>query len=639
VVFAIAAALALGALMTVACNAVLGTGNFVYGDCAEAGAIECEGSKTLVCDSAGHWVSQDLGAVTKIDVLLVVSDGPSMADKQQLLASAVTDLVGGFINPPCVDANRMPVSVQPEGPSGACPAGSGREFPPNANLHVGMITSSLGTFGAGACANDQGHLVTRTGASGSGSVPTYQGLGFLAWDPAQVLTPPGEDDLGNLVTSTQEIVSGAGEQGCRYASQNEAWYRFLVDAAPYGSISLVDGQVVTTGSDPTLVAQRNAFLRPDSLLVIIVLADETDGSIKESGDYPRFADPDLHLPHARQACTTGGPTDPCCASCGDPAPAGCPVDTTCETSPDYTAADENTALRQLGLVSHKQRYGTEYFYPTSRYVQALTSATVTDAMGNPEANPIFAGQKDACGRDGRLVFYAAVTGVPWQLVARQKDGVPDLLNGVSAIDPTQVGGFKTASELSLTDALGNTFWDDIAGDPDAYVPPKSPFMQESTGPRSGTDPITGASISPVSTPNGSGSQVGGALLNDHERAIATPAGDIEYACIFPLATPRDCSAPGASCDCDATSAGNPLCAPNPGDNGLPTLQTHAKAYPGLKHLAIAKGLGAQGIVTSICPKQLGDATQPDYGFRPAIQSILETVEAPLVSDGGAPDSG
>src|SRR5208337_1449002 len=115
--------------------------------------------------------------------------------------------------------------------------------------------------------------------------------------------------------------------------------------------------------------------------------------------------------------------------------------------------------------SHKARYGIEFFYPPSRYVQALTQPTVQDEAGNVAANPIFssnAGEPNAAVRDPSLVVYATITGVPWQLIARQKNGVPDLVGGVSAVDPTQVGGFKTAAELALTDVKGNVFWDDIA---------------------------------------------------------------------------------------------------------------------------------------------------------------------------------
>ena len=133
---------------------------------------------------------------------------------------------------------------------------------------------------------------------------------------------------------------------------------------------------------------------------------------------------------------------------------------------------DSLALRAFGLISHKARYGIEFFYQPSRYVQALTSITVQNNVGASVPNPIF-----AQGRDPDLVFYATITGVPWQLIARQKNGVPDLVNGVSALDPTQVGGFKTSAELDLTDPAGNTFWDDIAGDPENYVPAVSPYMQ------------------------------------------------------------------------------------------------------------------------------------------------------------------
>jgi hypothetical protein len=63
--------------------------------------------------------------------------------------------------------------------------------------------------------------------------------------------------------------------------------------------------------------------------------------------------------------------------------------------------------------------------------------------------------------------------------------------------------------------------------------------------------------------------------------------------------------------------------------GKNTLQTKAKAYPGIKHLAIARGMGSQGIAASICPKQTTDATQPDYGYRPAVKAIIDRLKQAL----------
>jgi hypothetical protein len=615
-----------------------------------SGTASTSGSSSSggVCSAAVDRLAQ---SVSQVDLVMMVDNSRSMADKQRLMALALPSLLQGLANPSCVDATGtpLPAAMQPSGPLQACPSGSTRVSPPVLDMHVGLLSSSLGTFGADGCPdsvpnacpngatstsnNDHGHLVTRTDPCAATVVPTYQSLGFLAWDPLQILMPPGEDTLGNLTApglelSLYDLVVGDGQDGCGFESQNESWYRFLADPAPYQSIALNGQSVTTTGTDSVLLQQRQDFLRPNSLLAIVVVTDETDTSIKETSFYPLFAQEiennlPFHLPHPRIECSTGGPLDPCCASCGQPPPTGCPVDSNCTTSPDYTDADENLALRAFGLISHKARYGIEFFYQPSRYVQALTSATLTDETGATVANPIFAG-----GRDPSLVYYATITGVPWQLIARQKNGVPDLVNGVSQLDPTAVGGFKTSAELALTDPKGNTFWDDIVGDPEQYVAPLSPFMVESSIPRSGTDPITGIAISPVGSPTGTNP------INGHEWFITQPPGDQEYACIFPILSPIDCSQPGAVCDCGqlapgATPPDNPLCDPNPNDNGNLTLQTRAKGYPGLKNLAIAKGMGAQGIVASICAAQITDQTSPDFGYQPAANAIVGALQGRL----------
>jgi hypothetical protein len=60
-----------------------------------------------------------------------------------------------------------------------------------------------------------------------------------------------------------------------------------------------------------------------------------------------------------------------------------------------------------------------------------------------------------------------------------------------------------------------------------------------------------------------------------------------------------------------------------------TLQVKAKAYPGIKELAIARGLGDQGIAASICAKQLTDNSKPDYGYGPAVRAIIDRLKLAL----------
>ena len=90
-------------------------------------------------------------AVDKIDLLLVVDNSASMADKQKILGLAIPDLIVGLVNPPCLDPTGATVAMQPGGPLEKCPVGSQREFPPVIDIHVGLISSSLGSFGTNGC--------------------------------------------------------------------------------------------------------------------------------------------------------------------------------------------------------------------------------------------------------------------------------------------------------------------------------------------------------------------------------------------------------------------------------------------------------------------------------------------------------
>src|SRR5262245_13049008 len=84
-----------------------------------------------------------LAAVDKVDILLAIDNSRSMADKQQMLALAVADLVHALENPPCLDVAGH-LLVQPAGPEQACPPDSNRPYAPILDIHIGVISSSLG---------------------------------------------------------------------------------------------------------------------------------------------------------------------------------------------------------------------------------------------------------------------------------------------------------------------------------------------------------------------------------------------------------------------------------------------------------------------------------------------------------------
>ncbi|MEP7122813.1 MAG: hypothetical protein ABJE95_17945 [Byssovorax sp.] len=587
-------------------------GSSVIGGGTGGGSSSSTGATSSTSTGGGA-----LPKVDKVDIVVSVDNSRSMADKQEVLALALADLVQSLTNPLCVDGQGHPAVMQPATNVDPCPSGSTREFAPIFDIHVGIISSSLGGHGSDACSvtndtqscsgnpnpsnNDQGHLLDRTDACGGPLVATYESQGFLAWDPEQKLSPPGDSSAVDFTSKFRSMVLGVGQVGCGYESQMESWYRFLADPAPSQTITIQNGAATPTGLDTALLQQRARFLRPDSLLAILVLTDEDDCSTKEFGQYyyanqqqnPQDSKKKFHLPRARHECATN-PNDPCCMSCGQAAGA-CPPDPTCTQSPTLSDGEDDINLR---CFDQKRRFGIDFLYPIDRYTQALSSAMIPDRDGNMVQNPIFSDLDPSDGvtavRDPGLVVMAGIVGVPWQDIAR---------------DPADLSqGFKSAEELALPVAGAASAWDIILGNPANHVPPTDQHMVASILPRPGLP-------GPASAPNAD-------PINGHEYTIAN--NDLQYACVFNLAQPRDCSAPGVNgCDCFAASD-NPLC-----DPASPTTQIRAKAYPGQRELSVLKGAGTQGVVASICPSQTLDATRADYAYRPAVAALLGRVKSRL----------
>jgi hypothetical protein len=541
--------------------------------------------------------------------------------------------VQGLVNPPCFDPTGAQAPTQPMSPSDACPSGLLRAFVPMTDIHIGVISSSLGGHGADACVNpdlnskecspnpnttndDKAHLLARLDQCGGANAPTYEGKNFLAWDPNQTLVPPGEDELndgigGGLAPTLRDMVIGVGQIGCGYESQLESIYRFLVDPAPYGTISVVNAEAVPEGTDTVLLQQRAEFLRPDSLLSVVMLTDENDCSTKEYGQFYlsnqlRVGGSNFRLPRARQECATN-PNDPCCMSCGQPAP-NCPADPTC------VAAGGGVAMLSLDedeinvrCWDQKRRFGIDFLYPIDRYTQAFTSATIADRAGNLVPNPIFSDLNPADNitaiRGPSQVLVSGLVGVPWQDIARNKGDISQ--------------GFKNAAELAMPiSAGGPSTWDVIIGDPAANVAPLDPLMVQSTAKRTGTNPITGDAVVDASNPLGN-------PINGHD--YTNENNDLQYACIFPLiqGSERDCTDTNLTgCDCFEQQNDNPLCEPNPIGGGQ-TLQVRAKAYPSIRPLALLKELGDQAVVGSVCPAQVNDPSTLSFGYRPIVRSVVD----------------
>jgi hypothetical protein len=622
---------------------------------ALAGTVACLNRPLCDVDCRPRTTNQFLaavagGGVDKIDLLFMIDNSASMDDKQKVLQLAVPDLVRRLVSPRCVDptTGAPPAKdVTPDDPKLDCPAPYLREFTAIRDIHVGIVSSSLGDHGDGhTCTpmkeddpqdqqlNDHGWLIgSRSRFTAPAGEMALNPLGFLDWNP----TTSSAESLDTFNTTFAAMTLATGSVGCGYESQLEAMYRFLVDPSPYASMvqQTCRGGSGTcaypSGRDDTLLKQRAAFLRPDSLVAVIMLTDENDCSIQDSAQ-GYYISSSQALPQAASICATN-PNDKCCYSCGGTAPPGCPADPVCAGKP--AQKDDPPGLR---CFEQAQRFGLDFLYPTARYVNALKEPIICtsrmdlapDAANCPDLdqdrkpdlhpNPLF--QTDtAATRLPSLVFFAGIVGVPWQdLVTKEK---PD---GTPYENPAELH-YQTATQLKA-----NLTWDKILGDgnPGMNAPPVLPtdaLMQESRAPRGGLDgetpaqQLAGTDALPFANP-----------VNGHE--WSNPGNqDLQYACIFPLTEPKPCGARTATnngCDCTTgdLASNNPLCQDTQGGYSQPT-QYYAKAYPGLRELQVLKDFGDNSIVASICARNVVNADAQDFGYRPAVDAIVDRLKAAL----------
>jgi hypothetical protein len=620
-----------------------------------------------------------------VDVLFMIDNSASMADKQHLLAASVPQLIERLAQPNCLDTTGAVVG---KSQLGVCAVGT-PEFNSVNNLHIGVITSSLGDHGSGQLClpgaptsftdstgniivqpvdvNDQAHLIgtsTRGTSKLMGDTAIVQSAsvkldpqGFLAWGSSAQTTTA---DLTSAELAFADMVSAVGESGCGFESQLESWFRFLIDPVP--PILPVQKndmqQAQRAGSDDVLLAQRAAFLRPNSTLAIVMLTDENDCSLRDTDVGWVAAALKYSIATGSVQCQTN-PNDKCCYSCTTNGPLECESGCPNGTAP---GVHDSAFQGNLRCWQQKRRFGYEFMYPVSRYVVGLTKprlcpdqtfgdmdcdCTYAKSIGascNPGSrnlpNPLFSTVigTDNSGNsvlaaaqvkpraDTSSIFLMGILGVPWQDV-----GYVDSSGNLAYIPVTDAAWTSgtNASAAPVTPAP-HGIWSNIFGDDNANVVPEDVHMVESLVPRQGLPgPTADANADPIS---------------GHEWDTALT--DLQYACVFPLPLPRACTCATsdvnyASCKytqpndcCDLTynvdgegNAGGgefhkPLC------NGR--TQVAAKAYPALREIAVLRGYAQSpnavqnhSIVTSICPKDLsGDKASPGYGYNPAINALV-----------------
>jgi hypothetical protein len=603
--------------------------------------------------------------VDKIDLVLAIDNSGSMGDKQKFLAEAVPELLSRLIAPNCIDQTGKQVvgrasafeDTDGNGRFG-CPVGAMPEFKPIVDIHIGLVSSSLASLSDSSnCKTDMdnGHLLLRAkdAADKARPAPPAESGGYLAWFPsvkANVAKPTPENaygDLAKLTESFQALVRGVGETGCGLEAQLESVYRFLSQPDPFAEISTdANGVAKFTGVDKTVLKQRAAFLRPDSLVAVVMVTDEDDASFDPmliGGKGYLYSQAGFSPSRGTSICDTD-PGSPDCVPCElaqrDNRYERLRNDKNCMAG-NVAPSEDGANVRTF---NQKQRFGVDAFYPISRYRAGFASRSVPDRTTDHDGywytkkseaakctNPLFARTLpvDYVERTekGKPVFDAiGADGKPLRHTDGRVATLCDLPRGER--DPSNVFFAVVAgvpNELLQKDAgqalLSDTQWQAILG--------KDPLKYDTTG----IDPRMQPSIEKRSgRPAGPADAQNGDAMNTSHRDWDTKGNDLQYACTFALPPTMQKDPPSnadalASFDCKDSSDA-PLCSAPVGTRGRK--QVRAKAFPGIRELTLARELGEQGIAASICPL---DAVNkgPTYGYNPAVAGILDRLTKQLDS--------
>lgn len=527
----------------------------------------------------------------KVDLLLMVDNSASMRDKFTELGRRMPELIKALADPEVDPETMKPKTTRV------------------ADLHVGVITSSLGSHGTAVCMaahkRDGGHLLPRAGENGtvgftvdvvggkpqqtSCAAPVASSALTWAFDPAVPAQHVGQASVKAMESSVSCVVQSAAEDGCGYEAQLESIYHFLIDPAPYltanadcgadGTACPSTAKIKPVGVDDELLKERRAFLRPDSILAVIMLTDENDGSIRPHdfgwvplaygasamphgwagcADVPDDFEPesgaDLALLKSRYGCHAclfegGGP------SCGLAWPKAQP-------GVDLDGNNER-------MFEQTRRYGFNFLWNRKRYVDAFSARSVVASDGSLKPNPLFADGQ----RSTNEVVVAGILGVPKSLVSNA-DGTPKRLDDAA--------------------------WEKIVS-PDHAL--RDPHMIESIAPRAGLPRFAGSrSVDPI---------------HGGERAIGD-GNDLQFACIAPrnATVAADPAAAADDCAKSGSAGANPLCGADVGGRGT---QPYFKAYPTLRELRVIHELQQASVpafVASLC----------DESYSPAIQGILAKLQ-------------
>ena len=254
------------------------------------------------CTHSGVVNEVDITQVNQVDLLFLVDNSGSMKEEQEALISEIPRMVTILA-------------------TGELPDGS--TFEPVASLRVGVITSDMGVGGidipayamCSTALGDDGVLLTEHRGTRTDCEDAYPA--FLEFASA---TGVADDFAGQV-----RCLANTGSAGCSFEQQLEAVLKALTPSTSPITFPQTRGgaeirNTVGHGDTENAIVRgdgtRESFVRPDSLLAIVVITDEDDCSSADLDLYdiagnnvvypvPTYRDPDgVVVRAATRQCAT-----------------------------------------------------------------------------------------------------------------------------------------------------------------------------------------------------------------------------------------------------------------------------------------------------------------------------------------------
>lgn len=225
---------------------------FVLGACQQSDSVEVA-SNCAETESCVKKEPQAVKRIDAVDILLVIDSSGSIAQEADALKAELPRMINAVVT------------------------GSDEDtvFPPASSVHVAVVTSDMG---AAVVASNMGAPEDRGGCEGLGDDGTFLRPGEVGVTcevdyPGYLAYEGGKAPLATV--NTVSCVPLTDIYGCGFEHQLEAGLKALWPA----SNDDVEFRVGTGHGDGI----NAGFLRPDSLLVVVVVTDEDDCSAEDPG--------------------------------------------------------------------------------------------------------------------------------------------------------------------------------------------------------------------------------------------------------------------------------------------------------------------------------------------------------------------